>query len=222
MTPMIIPVIHYADGDQALRNARRAFDAGCEGILLIHMEGMNRLLPASAAEIRRQWPDRLIGINHLGMDVADALEANIALGLDMTWTDEQPTHTSLDPWTEADGLHEKLTHAPGHVLFTGVAFKHQRYEPHPARSAFEAVRRGFIPTTSGPATGVAAEVETVMSIRQDLGPNAPLAIASGMTPENVGAFAPLLSHILVATGVSSSFHEFDETLLRAFVGNVRR
>lgn len=222
MTPMIIPVIHYADDDQALRNAEHAFDAGCEGVLLIHMQGMNHLLPAPASEIRRRWPDRLVGINHLGMDAADALEANIAMGLDMTWTDEQPTHTSLDPWREADSLRGTLTHAPGHLLFTGVAFKHQRHEPDPGRSAFEAAERGFIPTTSGPATGIAADVDAVKSIRRALGPDAPLAIASGMTPQNAGAFAPLLSHILVATGVSSSFHELDETLLRAFVDNVRR
>jgi len=34
----------------------------------------------------------------------------------------------------------------------------------------------------------------------------------------VHLYAPLLSHILVATGVSSSFHEFDPDLLRRLRG----
>ena len=214
MRPSIIPVIHYADDGQAMRNAARAFDAGCEGVFLIHMEGRNQLLPRVAQEIKDLWPDRLVGINHLGMDAADAVRLNIATGMDMTWTDEQPTHSDLTPWTEAGELADAKTADPSHLIFVGVAFKHQRREDDPVLAAGKAVAFGFIPTTSGSATGVAANDGAIARLRDGLGPDASLGIASGVTPDNVHLFSPHLSHILVATGVSSSFHEFDDDLLK--------
>lgn len=218
---MILPVIHYQSDEQALRNAEVAFDAGCDGVFLIHMRGQNALLAAPARAIKARWPDKLVGVNYLGWDTAGAVAANIDDGLDMTWTDNQLTHSSGDDLQDARRVHAAMAAKPGHLVFTGVAFKHQRKEPHPVQAAQMAVEHGFIPTTSGPATGVAAEVTAVRALREGLDV-APLAIASGITPDNVAEFAPNLSHILVASGVSSSFYEFDfEKLcrLRALCGS---
>jgi predicted TIM-barrel enzyme len=205
----VIPVIHYKDDAQAMRNAERAYDAGCDGVFLIHMEGDNELLAAIACRIKSRWTDNLlVGINYLGMDPAKAVLRNVADGLDMTWTDVQLTHSSADPWTYAEMIQTALAKLPTHLVFAGVAFKHQRPEPNPELAARMANKFGFIATTSGSATGIAAEVDKIGHLRAALG-DAPLAIASGVTPENVHEYAPYLSHILVATGVSESFHEFD-------------
>lgn len=209
MQALVIPVIHYASDEQAIRNAECAFEAGCEGVFLIHMDGANEWLTPVARAIKARWPDKLIGTNFLGVDPADAVATNIADGLDMTWTDVQLTHTAAEPWTRAQRVRMAMRHRPQHLVFTGVAFKHQRPEPYPALAAQKAVAFGFIPTTSGPATGVAADVDKVAKLRAALGEEAPLAIASGITPENVHEFAPNLTHILVATGVSAGFYEFD-------------
>jgi predicted TIM-barrel enzyme len=214
MRPSIIPVIHYADDEQALRNAGRAAEAGCEGVMLIEMRGRNDPLPAMARAIKARWPHMLVGINFLGATAIEALVDNLAIGTDMTWTDAQPTHSMEAPWFGAEQLREARAWGGAHLLFTGVAFKHQRHEPDPETAARKALEMGFVPTTSGEATGVAAEVGRIERLRAAIGPDAPLAIASGVTPDNVHLYAPLLSHILVATGVSSSFHEFDEDLLR--------
>jgi predicted TIM-barrel enzyme len=215
MRTMIVPVVHYADDEQALRNAARAFDAGCDGVLLIHMEGRNRLLPPIARVVKERWPDRLVGLNLLGAGAVEAIVAGLACGLDMTWTDEQLTHSGDAPWTEATEVVAMLRDHPGHVLLSGVAFKHQAHEPRPDVAARKAVELGFVPTTSGAATGVAAEASRVADLRAAIGPDAPLAIASGITPENVREYAPHLSHVLVATGVSSGFHELDPDRLSA-------
>jgi predicted TIM-barrel enzyme len=205
----VIPVIHYQDDEQAMRNAERVVDAGCDGVFLIHMDGENELLAPIACRIKARWTDRiLVGINYLGVDPAKAALANIANGLDMTWTDVQLTHSSAEPWTYAEMVQAALAKTPQHRLFTGVAFKHQRSEPQPELAARMADKFGFIATTSGAATGVAAEVAKIARLRAALG-DAPLAIASGVTPENVHEYGPYLSHILVATGVSESFYEFD-------------
>ena len=209
MSTKVIPVIHYESDEQSMRNAELASDAGCHGVFLIHMDGQNDLLPSAARRIKACWPDMLVGINYLGRDPAGAVAANIADGLDMTWTDVQLTHSAAAPWADAMRVREAMVRNPDHLVFTGVAFKHQRHEPQPAVAAQEARAFGLIPTTSGSATGVAAEVDKVAQLRTALGTAAPLAIASGITPENVLDYAPYLSYILVATGVSHSFHEFD-------------
>ena len=222
MIPKIIPVIHYADDEQTMRNAQRALEAGCDGIMLIDMQGSNAgRLAAAAMSIKTRRPDMLVGINYLSCDPVLAMERNIADGLDMTWTDEQLTHSSGDHIADAERARDVLSTCDGHLLFTGVAFKHQRIEPNPVEAARNAVAMGLIPTTSGSATGIAAEVDRIAALRSGLGAEAPLAIASGITPRNAAEFSPHLSHILVATGVSSSFHEFDPELLSALVAAVR-
>lgn len=213
MTPLILPVIHYADHELARFNAREAFRAGCDGVLLIYMGGTgasNRHLAPAAMDIKAEFPDKLVGINYLGTQPVDALLRNLSCDLDMTWTDHQLSHSSEAPsYARATEVCKVLRSAPDHLLFSGVAFKHQDHEPNPGEAARTALSLGFVPTTSGPATGVPAEVDNIRRLREAIGPDAPLAIASGITPDNVAQFAPYLSHILVATGVSSSFHTLD-------------
>lgn len=208
METKVIPVIHYRSYQLALANAQIAFDAGAAGVFLINMDGPNNLLAPAARAVKERWPDKLVGINYLGQDAAEAVRRNIADGLDMTWTDSQPTHSAQTSWAAAERIRDEAARQEGHLVFVGVAFKHQDDEPRPDVAALAALSFGFIPTTSGPATGVPAEVEHVADMRAALG-DAPLAIASGITPENVASFAPHLSHILVASGVSSSFYQLD-------------
>jgi predicted TIM-barrel enzyme len=213
----ILPVIHYADDNQAMRNAERAIEAGCAGVMLIEMQGRNKRLLFAGAAIKRRWPTAHIGINHLGMDAGRAVHNSIAVGVDSTWTDEQLTHSGGALDAEATRLSGLISSAPLHAIFCAVAFKYQRHEPDPALAAIRALHLGFIPTTSGAGTGFAADRFMVEAIREGIGEAAPLALASGVTPDNAASFAPLVSHILVATGVSSSFHEFDPARLRALV-----
>lgn len=215
MKPAIIPVIHYASDAQALREAYIAFNAGNEGVLIIQMEGRDALIGPIAQKIKQRWPDRLIGTNYLTRNPLMAIQENLSLGLDMTWTDRQITHSSRMHIEEARDVSSILSHNKEHTLFVGVAFKHQVLEPDPVGAANRAIDLGMVPTTSGAATGSAPYIEHISRLREGIGEGYPLAVASGVTPDNAPVFAPYLSHILVATGVSRSFHEFDEDKLRA-------
>lgn len=211
---LIFPVIHYQNGDQALRNAKLAADAGCDGVFLIQMQGMNDALSQLGALIKERHPHMLVGANHLGEHCAHAMDRNVRAGLDMTWTDEQLTHSAQSADDSAKLVHY---HKPeGHLLFSGVAFKHQKRENYPRIAARRALELGFIPTTSGAATGVAADMKDLSQLHEGIG-NAPLAVASGVTPSNFEAHAAYVTHILVATGVSSSFYEFDRLLLEDLI-----
>ena len=76
--------------------------------------------------------------------------------------------------------------------------------------------------TSGPGTGHAADVEKVISLRAGLlgglGDHA-MALASGVTPENVRSYLPYVQAFLVGTGIEKTLGVFDpakiEALLRA-------
>ena len=73
-------------------------------------------------------------------------------------------------------------------------------------------------TTSGRATGAAAHVKKISDMREGCG-DAAMALASGVTPENVSQYVSLIDAILVATGVSppGDFYNFDPAKLGALL-----
>jgi predicted TIM-barrel enzyme len=75
-------------------------------------------------------------------------------------------------------------------------------------------------TTSGPGTGLPANVEKISRMKQALG-DFPLAIASGITSENIHKYLPYATCFLVATGISKDFHSIDPERLRVLIENVR-
>ena len=108
------------------------------------------------------------------------------------------------------------------LYFGGVAFKYQREVP-PEKlgdAAKLASKYMDVVTTSGPGTGRAAAVEKIATMKKALG-DFPLAIASGITPDNAADFLPHADCFLVATGISSQFDELDRDMLRALMEVVR-
>ena len=67
-------------------------------------------------------------------------------------------------------------------------------------------------TTSGPGTGQVAHVEKIRIMKESLG-DFPLAIASGINPDNILEYLSYSDCFLVATGISRSFEELDLSLV---------
>lgn len=217
--PLVLPVIHVDTLARTLDNAALAFEAGADGVFLISMNGRDEVLESMGRDVKSRWPEKLVGLNFLTRTAVDAVRITAGAGLDMTWSDNAQVHTE-QPLDKARAIAAALAEFPGHKFLGGVAFKHQKWEPLPATAAQRALALGFIPCTSGSATGVAAEVTKIARIHEATG-GAELAIASGITPDNVLDFAPYLSHILVATGVSKNEYDFDFELLSRLVGKVK-
>jgi predicted TIM-barrel enzyme len=76
-------------------------------------------------------------------------------------------------------------------------------------------------TTSGKGTGWAADIKKIQKMKQAMG-DFPLAIASGVTPENVTTYLPVADCFLVATGISRNFYEFDLAKTRQLINVVRK
>ncbi len=71
-------------------------------------------------------------------------------------------------------------------------------------------------TTSGAGTGSAPSADKIETL-VDAAPGIPIAIASGITPENVRQIAGRAHAVLVATGISHDFEHLDPNRVRALV-----
>lgn len=220
LTHRVLPVIHHVSTEVSVAQADLAMRCGADGVFLISHDGRNMDLFKPAHIIRSRYPMAKLGINLLGVSAVAALDEVASANLNMLWTDN-PDVSSLGPGKVAKAIAFFLSLHSGFEFFGSVAFKYQAVEPDPAGAAVEAMKLGMIATTSGPATGNAPTVEKLAAMRAAIGPTARVAVASGMTVENVGSFLPYVTDFLVATGVSSDIHHFDETLLRQFVEAVR-
>lgn len=217
---LVLPVVHYLDCDTSVEQASLAFSLGADGVFFISHNGANKALYKPATIVKSVHPNKLIGLNLLGESPLHALTEVRRLELDMVWTDT-PGVSSEGLTPLGAELQTRLAHMAKKPLFFGsVAFKYQPKEPHPGAAARQAMLAGMLPTTSGTATGSPPSVEKAREMKSAVDDGA-LAVASGMTPENVVEYLPYFSHFLVATGVSVDEHHFDAKKLEAFVKAVQ-
>ncbi|MHB8410254.1 MAG: BtpA/SgcQ family protein [Acidiferrobacterales bacterium] len=215
----IYPVIHYLDRATALDEVSVARNCGAAGVFLISHRGQDAELIGVAHEAKQTHPDFAIGINLLSRTPIEAARHALADGLDLVWADRMGVDSEgLAP--EGLVLSRFVQDHPRIKFFAGVAFKYQVPESDPEQAARNALAAGFIPTTSGPATGEAPEVAKIRLMSESV--NGQLAVASGMTPENVARYAPYLAVILVATGVSRDDHHIDPARLRLLIERAGR
>jgi len=106
-------------------------------------------------------------------------------------------------------------------FFLGVAFKYSQ-NVHLTGSALkehcEKVSAiADIPTTSGDATGSAADMQKIREIRSYLSPGARLGIASGVTEQNVQSYLQEgVTDFLVATSLVENVSEIDSSDILSF------
>jgi len=77
-------------------------------------------------------------------------------------------------------------------------------------------------TTSGPATGEEADADKIDDFRRGVS-DAPLALASGVTPENAERYGHDVDCFLVATGIAppGDFYSIDKARLDALLDVTR-
>lgn len=210
----IVPVIHHKDESLSMYNAEMCAKNNAYGLFVISMEGDNLGLAALAKRIKNSFPQLKVGINLLGYSAIDSIYEGLNYSLDMTWSD-YPIVTGSSISNEAKLIQEELVNTK-HLFFNSVAFKYQRVEKNISQAVLNSQSLGFIPTTSGEATGKAADLSKLQVMKQAL-KNYPLGIASGLTPDNVIEYIPFIEYGLVATGISQDFHTFDEFKLKDII-----
>lgn len=210
---IVYPVIHHRDDATTLSEARIAYEAGADGVFLIsHLGNNNDLIPL-AVNIKKLFNFK-VGLNFLGNDAMDTAKIVKANGLDMVWSDYCGL-SSEGLSLEGYELHFWSQYNPTIEIFASVAFKYQAHEPNPPLAAELAKKNGFIPTTSGYGTGHAPTVEKIESMSKAT--DGLLAVASGMTPDNIEDFKDHISHVLVSTGISLDEYHFDKEKIVKFI-----
>ncbi len=224
---VLLPVVHPVGREEALAAVRVAHDLGVRGVFLIDQGMHERDVLQLVCEVRDRHPALWIGLNLLSRTPADALE--IALDactvIDGIWSDNagiDERRDGVQPHAEAFVTARRSLDWNG-LYFGGVAFKYQRKiaAGDLGAAATAAVPYVDVLCTSGPGTGYAADVEKVRALRAGLGDHA-MAIASGVTPDNVRDYLPYTQAFLVGTGIEQKLGIFDpakiEALLRAMQG----
>jgi len=217
---IILPVIHVGSQQQALRNANIARDANVDGVFLINHEMSYSELLSIHRAVVAEHGDWWVGVNCLDLspiEVFRCIDDTVA----GVWVDNAMIHENAEVQPKAERVLDarKKTGWPG-LYFGGVAFKYQRPVDDLAQAARKAAQYMDVVTTSGPGTGHAASPEKISVMKQALGDH-PLAIASGITPENVGDYLDSADCFLVATGISKSFEELDPDRVNTLVKKIR-
>lgn len=207
-----LAVVHVEGEQQGLRNARIAQEEGADGIFLINHSITYVSLLECYARIRQQLPDFWIGLNclDLGMSAVGVIPQTSA-GL---WVDNAGIKEGASPTYIAEQFAKLRKKSEWHgIYFGGVAFKYQAPVSDVAKVARLAMPFVDVITTSGDGTGIAADISKIRRMKEAIG-NHPLAIASGITPENVSDYMPHADCFLVATGVSNSHTELNPKQVR--------
>ncbi len=220
--PYLFPVIHVLETQQVLDNIRACDGVPVSGFFLInHDFGVDAFLPI-VREVRRAHPDLWIGLNFLAVTGADAFPvlgrlAEEGIRIDAYWADDARIDERATIQAEADRI-DRVRRDSGWsgLYFGGTAFKKQRpvAAEHFEVSARLAARHMDVVTTSGVATGKAADLAKIEAFHRGVEGRA-LAIASGITPENVMAYREI-DCFLVATGINleGDFYTIDPKRLK--------
>lgn len=224
--PQVTPVIHVQDEAQALRNLDVIDAAGCPGAFLInHDFGMEPFLPILKT-VRAARPDLWLGVNFLAQpgNIAFPVLGQLAregCKLDAYWADDARIDERHEEQTEAEEIARLRRDCGWQGLYLGgVAFKKQRPVADEALgdAAQTALPYMDVICTSGVATGHEAGLSKIETFRSAIG-DKPLALASGITPENAARYAPLVDLFLVATGINyeDDFYNIDPARLDALL-----
>lgn len=214
---MFLPVVHVNSEEQCLHNVELAFLFGTDGVFLINHgtldeEDFDSIIEKTVSQF--QESNFCIGVNFLGEPNLSALRRAADLGCKMLWSDDAGVEG--DEEDMAKFSRHQTTIRPYVEFFGGVHFK---YQPKPKLDIETSIQRALkyvdFPTLSGPATGVAADVKFIQEA-YSAASDVPLAIASGITYDNVDLFLPYIEIFLVASSIidkSSPDERFDSVAL---------
>lgn len=190
------PVIHcidpyYKNGiGHAIRNTGLAIENGADGVFLIcHGMGCEGLLYLYEI-VRKQFPNVWIGVNFLDISPIKTFHGS---SLCFDWSKLSFVAKKCENLNALwiDGMPNERLPLSGIQVFGGVAFKY--LSPHLSGAALaiaceNAIRCVDVATTSGDKTGSAPSAEKLEIIKRHLGGRIPLALASGVSSNNIHKF----------------------------------
>lgn len=206
---VLLPVIHACSSEQVEDQADLALCYGADGIWVINQGGLDHYqVVVTAARVADHYPDAWIGVNLLGLTPLQVLNTVADCPkIKGIWSDDADARN----WA-LRGIVQPLPH----LYFGGVAFKGQLGVPADryGEAAAEAARHGVdVVTTSGAQTGTPPNVPKIRAMRAALG-DLPLALASGVSAQNVLSFLPYVDAFIVASSLERRLGDLDRERVR--------
>jgi uncharacterized protein len=226
--PAVLPVIHAQDNEQAARNVEIATRGGAAGVFLInHDFGVDPFLPI-ILHVRDKFPDLWLGVNFLAVTGREAFPIlgqlqSRGAKVDAYWADDariDESRSAADQ-SEAREILAAKTASGWHGFYTGgTCFKKQREVPAEKHETAARIAAGYMDAvcTSGVATGQAVDLGKIKTFRRAIG-DAPLLVASGITPENADIYVGDVDGFMVATGINmpGDFYNIDPARLASLM-----
>ena len=207
----IIPVIHTVDLEQVKYNVKLCVDNGINDVFLIDhriTDDSIKNLQIYYNWINYTYPKMKVGVNYLQLDTMAAKKLAEKVGFDYIWADK--SYIEEKPFNEL----EEIAEAGCHTIYFGcVAFKYQPKVKDLEWSCKVAKDYMDVITTSGSGTGKSPSLEKIQLMRSYIG-DTPLAIASGITPENKSMFTDLVDYLLVASSITDKDEKIEEYKLK--------
>jgi hypothetical protein len=221
---VFLPVIHLPDdGRHAMRAVEVAFEASADGVFLINQgTSTSNIVSNLIPRIRSVFgTPTWIGINSLGSAVEDviAMSDTELNRLDGIWSDDAGVDSMQEDTFEAARtafLNARQSTGWRGLYFGGTAFKTQAAIPENKLELVARRAASFVDvvTTSGRGTGVSADPDRILLMREAI-PGSAMGIASGITPENAALYLPYIDYFLVASGIEQSFGVLDPVRTKA-------
>ena len=204
MKGKIIPVIHTIDMNQVKYNLDLCKNNGIDFVFLINHGFGPKCVETLQTyfNLSKEMYDIKIGLNFLQVDTPEAMAIvnSMSIKPDALWVDK--SYITPNDLTKANLIKELNTLSIKY--FGAVAFKYQK---QPSKNELQLVCETAtnymdVITTSGSATGIAADLEKIKTIKNYIG-NHEMAIASGINADNKNMYSEFVDYLLVASSITN-------------------
>jgi hypothetical protein len=200
----IYPVIHLVDYDQLTKNIDTCLSLGVNQVFIInHLSNFNDLL-FYANLARTSYPELWIGVNVLDLKPRTVLD--LKLPYKGYWFDKTLTLEDIEGKTITG------------EIFSGLNFKYQKqFQGEDLVEVINLIKKtSTVACTSGVGTGHEAPIKKIENLRNLLG-DFPLALASGVSADNIESYLPYVNHFLVASSITDKDEIINKDKLKELV-----
>lgn len=224
----IYPVIHIDSEAQATEQATLALESGADGVYLIdhHNTHDTALLLSAYNSVKGTFPSGFVGLNFLQRHSSALAFRELLAAKASDVIDEYPSALWVDyadtDKEETEALRTEQPELADILYLGGVAFKYTNaYTADAEKAADEAARLApfvDVVTTSGAGTGIAPSPEKIASMKKATSPK-PLAVASGISIDNIEGYAGSFDQLLVSTSIEEEPYSgiFNEKRLKELI-----
>lgn len=211
---IILPVVHVIETSEDVfdqinfdENLSRCFSANVDGVFLVNNDCSSFSLINAYIYAKNKYPLKWIGLNYLG-NCYEAIHFAKYLNVDGLWLDNIGVFD--EDVNRAEFIQSYIQFIKLKALiFGGICFKYQRQPENPTLTASNASKFTDVITTSGNGTSHPIEIEKLQKIYDGVSNTNFIAVASGISCDNVRDILPYVDVFMMHTSVVDSDNLFD-------------